>query len=158
MYERVNLSRLLPKTYKVIPSACLFKCEFKSKGKNYWWRCWRTVVLCLKLVYLLQLQKQPSIGVLIKRCSKNIQKIYRRTSMPKFDINSFIETTLRHGCSPVNLLHISEHLFLRTPLDSCFCNYIFLSAKIAICSNSLLSACKIGFHVLKSISWKTICH
>ena len=72
--------------------------------------------------------------------------------MPKFDINSFIETTLRHGCSPVNLLHISEHLFLRTPLDSCFCNYIFLSAKIAICSNSLLSACKIGFHVLKSIS------
>ena len=106
MYERVNLSRLLPKTYKVISSACLFKCEFKSKGKNYWWRCWRTVVLYLKLVYLLQLQKQPSIGVLIKRCSKNIQKIYWRTSTPKFDINSFIETTLRHGCSPVNLLHI----------------------------------------------------
>ena len=31
-----------------------------------------------------------------------------------------IEITLRHGCSPVNLLHIFKHLFLRTPLDSCF--------------------------------------
>ena len=36
-------------------------------------------------------------------------------------ISNFIEITLRHGCSPVNLLHFSEHLFLRTPLDGGFC-------------------------------------
>ena len=33
----------------------------------------------------------------------------------------FIEIALHHECSPLNLLHISENLFLRTPLDSCFC-------------------------------------
>ena len=42
--------------------------------------------------------------------------------MSKCDFNkvgsNFIEVTLRHGCSPVNLLHISEHLFLRTPLEA----------------------------------------
>ena len=36
--------------------------------------------------------------------------------MPKCDINklqsNFIEITIRHGCSPVSLLHISEHLSL----------------------------------------------
>ena len=36
---------------------------------------------------------------------------------------NFIEITLWHGCSPVNLLHISEHLFLRTLPDGCFCEY-----------------------------------
>ena len=34
---------------------------------------------------------------------------------------NFIKIPLRHGCSPVNLLHISRTPFLRTPLDSCFC-------------------------------------
>ena len=57
---------------------------------------------------------------LLKRCSENIQQIYRRTLMSKCDFNkvplqSPFELALRHGCSPVNLLHISEHLFLRTP-------------------------------------------
>ena len=28
-------------------------------------------------------QKQPSRGVLMKRCSENMQQIYRRTPMPK---------------------------------------------------------------------------
>ena len=32
-------------------------------------------------------QKQPSGGVLRKRCSENIQQIYRRTPMPKCDFN-----------------------------------------------------------------------
>ena len=30
-------------------------------------------------------QKQPSIGVLRKRCSENMQQVYRRTPMPKCD-------------------------------------------------------------------------
>ena len=64
---------------------------------------------------VLPFQKQPSRGVLRKRCSENMQQIYRRTPMPKCDFNEialqvvlrcFIEITLWHGCSPVNLLHI----------------------------------------------------
>ena len=44
---------------------------------------------------------------LVRRCSENIQQIYRKTPMPKCDLN---KVSLR-GCSPVNLLHI-----FRTPL------------------------------------------
>ena len=32
-------------------------------------------------------QKQPSRGVSKKRCSENMQQIYRRTHMPKCDFN-----------------------------------------------------------------------
>ena len=35
--------------------------------------------------------------------------------------SNFIKITLRHGCSPVNLLCILEYLFLRKPLDGCAC-------------------------------------
>ena len=76
----------------------------------------------------LNIQKQPSWGDLRKRCSEYLQKIYRRTPMPKCGFNKFalqlywnrtfarvfscrfaayfIEITLRHGCSPENLMHI----------------------------------------------------
>ena len=37
--------------------------------------------------YYLLFQKQPSRGVLRKRCSENMQQIYRRTPMPKYDFN-----------------------------------------------------------------------
>ena len=58
-------------------------------------------------------QKQPSRGVHTKRYSENMLQIYRRTPMPKCDFNKVaIEITFRHGCSPVNLLHI-----LRTPFS-----------------------------------------
>ena len=40
--------------------------------------------------------------------------------MPKCDLCDFIEITLRHGCSPVNLLHFFRTLFLRAPLDDYF--------------------------------------
>ena len=48
-----------------------------------------------------------------------MQQIHRKTSMSKCQSN-FIEYTLRHGCSPVNLRHIFRTLFQRTPLDGCF--------------------------------------
>ena len=45
--------------------------------------------------------------------------------MPKCDFNKvakqFIEITLRHGHSPVNLLQVFRNLFLRAKLESCFC-------------------------------------
>ena len=37
--------------------------------------------------------------------------------MSKCDFNKVAP----HGCSLVNLLHFSEHLFLGTPLGGCFC-------------------------------------
>ena len=76
-------------------------------------------ILCQKFVRSRSnCQKQPSRGVLMKRCSDNMQQIYRRTPM-KCNLNkvenNFIEIALLHGCSFVNLLHI-----FRTPLDGYF--------------------------------------
>ena len=82
-------------------------------------------------------QKQPSRGVLRKRCSENMQQIYRRTSMPKCEI------TLRHGCSPVNLLHIFRTPFLKVArmvnLELAFTNWIFYNLII------LIKSCKIQY-------------
>ena len=62
-------------------------------------------------------RKQPLRGVFKKRCSENMQQIYRRTPMPKCDFNkvasNFTEIALRHGCSPVNLLYIFRIPFPR---------------------------------------------
>ena len=70
----------------------------------------------------LKLQKQPSRGVQRKRCSENMQQIYRRTPMAKCNFN--IEIALFHGCSAANLLQIccifAQHLSLKIPLDGCF--------------------------------------
>ena len=61
------------------------------------------------------IQKQPSRGVLIKKCSENMQQIYRRTNVPKCDFNknSFI------GIFRSFWSH-SENSCWRTPLASCF--------------------------------------
>ena len=59
-------------------------------------------------------QKQPARGVPRKRCSENMQQIYRRTPTPKCDFNcNFIQITLRYGFSPANLLHIFRTPFPR---------------------------------------------
>ena len=59
---------------------------------------------------LLNLQKQPSRGILKKRCSEKMQQIYSRTPMPKL-LCHFIEIALQHESSPVNLLHIFRTTF-----------------------------------------------
>ena len=41
--------------------------------------------------------------------------------MPKCDFNKVtLNITPRHECFPANLLHSSEHLFIRTPMEGCF--------------------------------------
>ena len=64
-------------------------------------------------------QKQPSRGVLKKRCSENIQHIYSKT-------RCFATLLKGHFCMGV-LLQIccifSEQFFLRTPLDNCFWSF-----------------------------------
>ena len=60
-------------------------------------------------LYISYIQKQPHRGVPRKRCSENMQQIYRRTPTPKCDFN---KVALRHGCS-LNLLHIFRTPFLK---------------------------------------------
>ena len=43
--------------------------------------------LLISTTAISELQKHPSRGVLRKRCSENMQQIYRRTHMPKCDFN-----------------------------------------------------------------------
>ena len=40
--------------------------------------------------------KQPSRGVLIERCSENMQQIYRRTPTPKCDFNKVAKQLFRN--------------------------------------------------------------
>ena len=49
-------------------------------------------------------QKHPSRGFLVKRCSENMQKIYRKIPMPKCDFNK-VAKQFRRACS-VKLLYI----------------------------------------------------
>ena len=78
------------------------------------------------------IQKQPPRDVPRKRCSENIQQIYRKSAMLsvisiKLQI-SFIEITLRHGCSPLNLLHIFRTPFTKNNSGGCF--LIYLTKKV----------------------------
>ena len=69
------------------------------------------------------IQKQPFGGVRGKRCSENMQQIYRRTPMPKLLCN-FIEIALRHGCSPINLQHFFRTPFPKNTSGWLLCNFI----------------------------------
>ena len=89
------------RNYITFVKIIVFYLWWHSQNQNYW-----------KLFSAIQ--KQPPRGVPGKRCSKNIQQIYRRTPMPKCDFTS------AWGCSPVNLLHIFRTPFLRTPLGGFF--------------------------------------
>ena len=60
--------------------------------------------------YKFSFQKQPFRSVPMKRCSDNMQQIYRRTLMPHFGMGVLLQIC----CI------FSEHLSLRTPLEDCF--------------------------------------
>ena len=76
------------------------------------------------------LQKQPSRDVLRKRCSENMQQIYRSIPMPNCDFNKVAKATFLKSHSDIDVFLLiccifSEHLFLRAPLKGCFCTSIF---------------------------------
>ena len=48
------------------------------------------------LIRMRNIQKQPSRSVLRKRCSENIQQIYRRTPMPKYNFNKVAKQLYRN--------------------------------------------------------------
>ena len=98
---------------------------------------------------------KTSRGVLRKRCSKNMQQIYRRPPMPKCDfiklLCNFIEITLWHGCSPVNLLHISRTPFMKLLMEGCFLSF---NAEAAIRRCSSKKVFTLVFIRLESYSWR----
>ena len=75
-------------------------------------------------------QKQPPRGVPMKRCSENMQEIYRRTPMPK--CNFFIEIAFWHSCSRVNLLHIFRAPFPRNTSGWLLLNWCFFVLLLSI--------------------------
>ena len=71
-------------------------------------------------------KKQPFRGVsrkvVRKICGKFTGEHPCRSVISIKLLCKFIEIALRHGCSPVNLLHIFRApLLKKTPLDDCFC-------------------------------------
>ena len=91
-------------------------------------------------------QKQPPKGVLKKKCPENMQQIYRRTPMPKFDFNKValqrtLQRTLKSQFGMIVLLQIccifSGYLFLGTPLGG----YFWLLMNKAICNLTLHQHC-----------------
>ena len=98
-------------------------------------------------------------------CSENMLQIYWKTAMPKCDFNkchfNFIEIALRHGCSPVNLLHNFRTPFLkntsgRLPLTkwwvllSCIISAVVQEIKFIFQDycNGILFSCSLFWHLL----------
>ena len=71
-------------------------------------------------MYSTKSEEQPSRGVLRKRCSENIQQIYKGTLMPKCDFNNIFRTPFTKNTSERLLLKIA---YFNTDLSLNF--YIF---------------------------------
>ena len=74
-------------------------------------------------------QKQPPRGIPRKRCSEDMQQIYRRTPMLKCDFNKVASQIYWNRTSTWVLsckfaAQFLEQLFLRTPLGCCFWKHI----------------------------------
>ena len=63
---------------------------------------------------------------------------------------SFIEITFRHGCSPINLLHIFKYLFLKTSLEGCFWLFLVVQAysSIVVLLKSIINWYRLFFDCL----------
>ena len=107
---------------------CAKKQGVRIFGQNFWLGCFsdfkhKQFTNCKKNEIIHRyfyrfMQKQPPRGVPRKRCSENMQQIYRRT--------------LWHRCSSVNLLHI-----FRTPFSKNTYGWLLLT----VVSNNLIKRC-----------------
>ena len=99
------------------------------------------------------LQKQPPRCVPRKRYSENIQQIYRRhpcrSAISIKLLCNFLETTLRHGFSPINLLHI-----FRTPFLKNTSGWLLLHLIVCFCWFSNASQYMFGLHRLNFFFFK----
>ena len=78
---------------------------FKTCLEDTFKTSWRPTNACCDDIKRVK-QRQPSRGIIRKRCSENRQQIYRRTPAPP-----------SHGCSPVNLLHTFRKPFLKNTTE-----------------------------------------
>ena len=73
-----------------------------------------------------KLQQQLSRGVLRKKCSENMQQIYRRILIPKCDFNN-VALQFYWNCTTTWVFFckfwciFSDDIFIRTPMEGCFC-------------------------------------
>ena len=107
-------------------------------------------------------QKQPSIDVL-KICSKSAGEHPCRSVISTKLLCSFIEIVLRHGCSPVNLLHFfSTRFYIKTYgglllFLHVFLLYSFSKFGIYVCFLYYLHHGFVFFHYKNMCGpWKTI--
>ena len=97
----------------------------------------RMVIKEIEIFNQNKIQEQPSRGVLRKRGSENMQQIYRRTFKSKCDLNNVAKQLYRNHNSAWEFsckicCIISEHLFLRRPLDGSFWKLIMNSTNFSL--------------------------
>ena len=97
-----------------------FICETESMHNACLSAEWfqRIVKIILSVHNMWGIQKQPSRGVFLGKgvlriCSKFTGEYPCRSAISIKPLCNFIEITLLHGCSPVNLLHILRTPFLK---------------------------------------------
>ena len=90
-----------------------------------------------------QFQNQPSRGSLRKRCSENVYQICTCQSVISIKLLcNFIEITLRHGCSPVNVLHIFKTSFSKNTSGGLLLQFLLWLEVLCLTLRRMFSACK----------------
>ena len=113
MYASLDFLRLRARRYLVNVELCCWLVALSQNAS--WYRFFSTSFALLatfvpsKYFVSTNLEYHPEAAVLKKSRSEYMQKIYRRKPL----LCNFIEITLWHGCSPVNLLHIFRAVFLK---------------------------------------------
>ena len=111
----------------------------------------------MKKIKIEKCQKQPPRGILRKRRFVNMQLIYKRTPMPKYD---FIKVALQLYWNHTSAwvfsyklsAYFSKHVLLRTPQGGCFWNmhiYCIAVERVFVFPGPRPSACP--------RPWPTIC-
>ena len=101
-----------------------FSCKYKMVYNNA--KCFKTRYTKIIIQHLTLFQKQPLRGLLKKKCSENMQQIYRRIPMPKCDFNKvakqlYWNRTSAWVFSCKFTAYFQNIFFPGTPLDGCFC-------------------------------------
>ena len=112
IYNKIAAARAPTLLKKILPYRFFF--SVKTSGGCFQFSIWRTnfgpICLWHFLVNEILLQKQPSRGVIRKRCSKNMKQIYRRTPLPQCDFNK-VAVNLQHfwRAASASFMEISLH-------------------------------------------------